>query len=160
MSIPSHLSTYFGQRGARYEVCLHEHSRTSARTARSAHIAPSQLAKSVLLEGETGCVMAVIPADQTVMVGELGRMLGRSGLRLSDEARIASLLDGCERGAVPPVGMAWGLETVVDDALEGQAVVYMEGGDHESLLRMSGEQFHELMQRQRHGHFCKPATTH
>jgi Ala-tRNA(Pro) deacylase len=160
MSIPSPLSTYFGQRGAHYEVCLHEHSHTSAQTARNAHVPPSLLAKSVILEDETGCVMAVIPADQTVMLRELGRMLGRSELKLADEARIASLFDGCERGAVPPVGMAWGLETIVDDSLEGNDVVYLEGGDHESLLRMSGEQFHELMRGQPHGHFCKPATTH
>jgi len=160
MSIPSHLSDYFGQRGARYELCLHEHTRTSAQTARSAHVPPGQLAKSVILEDDTGCLMAVIPADQTVMVGELGRMLGRSHLRLSDEARVASLFDGCERGAVPPVGMAWGLETIVDDTLDGNEVVYLEAGDHESLLRMSGEQFRELMRGQPHGHFCKPATTH
>jgi Ala-tRNA(Pro) deacylase len=160
MSIPSHLSTYFGQRGARYELCLHEHTHTSAQTARSAHVPPGLLAKSVILEDDTGCVMAVVPADHTVMVGELGRMLHRSQLRLSDEARIAALFDGCERGAVPPVGMAWGLETIVDEALEGHDVVYLEAGDHESLLRMSGEQFRELMCGQPHGHFCKPATTH
>jgi len=160
MSIPSHLSAYFDQRGARYEVCMHEHSRTSAQTAHSAHVPPSQLAKSVILEDETGCVMAVIPADQTVMIGELGRMLGRNKLRLADEARIAMLFDDCDRGAVPPVGMAWGLETIVDEALEANDVIYMEGGDHERLLRMSGEQFHELMRTQLHGHFCKPATSH
>jgi Ala-tRNA(Pro) deacylase len=94
------------------------------------------------------------------MIGELGRMLGRNKLRLADEARIAMLFDDCDRGAVPPVGMAWGLETIVDEALEANDVIYMEGGDHERLLRMSGEQFHELMRTQPHGHFCKPATSH
>lgn len=158
MSIPSHLSTYFDQRGAHYEVCMHEHSRTSAETARSAHVPPSQLAKSVILEDDTGCVMAVIPADKTVMLGELGRMLGRNKLRLADEARIAMLFEDCDRGAVPPVGMAWGMETIVDDELEANDVVYMEGGDHECLLRMSHEQFHELMSAQLHGHFCKSPT--
>jgi len=65
MSIPSHLSTYLGQCGARYEICLHDHSRTSAQTARGAHVPPRQ----------AGCLLAVIPADKTVMIGELGRML-------------------------------------------------------------------------------------
>jgi len=155
MSIPSYLSSYLDQRSTRYEICAHEHSRTSAETAHSAHVLPNQLAKSVILEDEAGCVMAVIPADKVVMVGELARMLGRKELRLADESRIAMLFADCDLGAIPPVGMAWGIETIVDDELEANDVVYMEGGDHERLLRMSHEQFHALMSSQQHGHFCR-----
>ena len=158
MSIPSHLSSYLDQRGARYEICPHEHSRTSAETARSAHVLPHQLAKSVVLEDEAGCLMAVIPADKTVMVGALARLLGRKELRLADEPRIAMLFEDCDLGAVPPIGMAWGVETIVDDELDASEVVYMEGGDHERLLKMSHEQFHMLMSAQKHGHFSKMPT--
>jgi Ala-tRNA(Pro) deacylase len=158
MSISHHLSRYLEQHGARYEVCMHEHSRTSAETARTAQVLPRRLAKSVILEDDDGCLMAVLPADKNVMLGHLSRMLGRRELRLSDENFIAMLFDDCDRGAVPPVGMAWGIETIVDDELEAGDVVYLEGGDHESLLRMSGEQFHELMRTARHGHFCRAPT--
>lgn len=161
MSIPSTLANYLDQHGARYEVFPHAHSRTSAETARSANVMACQLAKSVVLEDHTGAVtMAVIPADKAVMVDELARMLGRKDLRLADEERIAMLFKGCEPGAVPSIGMPWGVETVVDDELEESAVVYMEGGDHERLLRMSHEHFHELMSTQRHGQFCATPTTH
>jgi Ala-tRNA(Pro) deacylase len=155
MSIPSRLSRYLDQQGASYEVCAHDHSRCSAKTARMAHVLPHQLAKSVMLEDEAGCVMAVVPANRNVMLGQLCRMLGRKEMRLSDENRIAMLFDDCDLGAVPPVGAAWGIETVVDDELEDNEMVYMECGDHENLLRMSGEQFRELMRVARHGHFCK-----
>ena len=158
MSIPSRLALYLDQCGTRYEVCTHELSRTSAETARSAHVPPHLLAKSVVLEDDTGCLMAVLPADQSVMLGELSRMLGRHDLRLADETRVAELFGDCDRGAVPPVGMAWGLETIVENELEDNDVVYMEAGDHERLLRMSGDQFHALMSGERHGHFCKPLT--
>ncbi|HEX2009871.1 MAG TPA: YbaK/EbsC family protein [Roseateles sp.] len=155
MAIPSHLSTYLDQRGARYDICPHERSRSSAEAARNAHVPASQLAKSVMLEDEAGCVLAVIPADQTVMVGELARMLGRRKLRLADESRISMLFGDCDRGALPAVGMAWGIETIVDEELESNEVVYMEGGDHQHLLRMSRDQFRALMCEQAHGHFCK-----
>ncbi len=154
MSIPSRLSSYLEQRGTHYDLCAHEHSRCSAETARSAHIPPHQLAKSVIVEDDAGCVMAVVPADRSVKLGQLSRLLDRKPLRLADEARVASLFTDCERGAVPALGMAWGIETVVDDELEASAVVYIEGGDHEHLLRMTHEQFHELMLGARHGHFC------
>lgn len=155
MSIPANLANYLDQRGARYEVFAHAHSRTSAETARSANVMPSHLAKSVILEDDLGYVMAVIPADKAVMVGELARILDRKELRLADEDRVAALFKGCEPGAVPSIGMPWGIETIVDDELEESDVVYMEGGDHERLLRMSHDQFHALMSSQRHGQFCK-----
>lgn len=157
MSIPSRLSSYLAERGVQYEVAAHHHSRSSAQTARTAHVAQGQLAKSVLLEDEAGCVMAVVPADRTVKLGELARLLGRHALRLSDEDRIAGLFVDCDRGAVPPVGMAWGIHTIVDDEIETNDVIYLEGGDHEQLLRMSREQFQRLMQDAQHGRFSKSA---
>jgi Ala-tRNA(Pro) deacylase len=155
MSIPSRLSSYLDQRGARYEICEHDHSRCSAETARTAHVLPNQLAKAVIVEDDAGCVMAVVPADKNVMLGQIARMLGRKELRLSDENRIATLFDDCDRGAVPAVGAAWGIETIVDDELNANEVVYVESGDHEHLLRMSREQFLDLMSAARHGSFCK-----
>ena len=155
MSIPTRLSSYLEQLGTRYDVCAHDWSRSSAETARAAHVPPSQLAKPVLVEDDDGCVMAVIPADKAVTLRELSRALGRDGLRLSDENRISELFQDCDRGAMPPVGMAWGIETIVDDELEANDVIYLEAGDHQRLLRMTRDQFRDLMRGARHGHFCK-----
>jgi len=155
MSIPTRLSSYLDQCGARYELCLHEHSRSSPETARCAHITPHQLAKSVVVEDESGArIVAVVPGDKSVQLGALSRLLDRRHLRLSDEACIASLFEDCDRGAVPALGMAWGVETVVDDELETNDTVYIEAGDHEHLLRLSRQQFRELMHEARHGRFC------
>jgi Ala-tRNA(Pro) deacylase len=155
MSISPRLSSYLSQCGARFEVCPHPRTSTSMQTARVAHVPEHQLAKSVILEDDDGCVMAVVPGDARVRVGELSRLLGRPFLHLADEPRIAQLFDDCRPGAVPALGMAWGVETVVDDDLDENAEVYVEGGDHESLLRMSGDQFNLLMRGVRHGHFCR-----
>jgi Ala-tRNA(Pro) deacylase len=154
MSIPTRLSDYLDQRSVRYEVCTHGHSRTSAETSRRAHIPSGQLAKSVIVEDDAGCVMAVVPANRNVLIGRLARVLERRHLRLADEARIAALFADCDRGAVPALGMVWGVEMVVDDELLTRPVVYIEAGDHERLLRLSHDQFHDLMAAARHGRFC------
>lgn len=156
MSMPSRLSNYLQRCGTRYDLCSHAHSRSSVETARAAHVAPHQLAKSVILQDDQGCVMAVVPADARVNVGQLARMLGRDRLRLSDEQRIAELFADCDLGAVPAIGMAWGMETVVDDELDTSPEVFVEAGDHEMLLRMSRDEFRAMMSDARHGHFCKP----
>ncbi|HEU5294511.1 MAG TPA: YbaK/EbsC family protein [Burkholderiaceae bacterium] len=153
--ISSRLSQYFDQLGLQYEVTEHRLSRSSAQTARVAHVPPRLVAKSVILEDDGGFIMAVIPADRYVMVGRLASLLGRHDLHLSDENRIAAVFGDCDRGAVPPVGMAWGIETVVDDDLVGHEVVYLEGGDHRRLLRMPGAEFVELMRAARHGRFSR-----
>jgi Ala-tRNA(Pro) deacylase len=106
-----------------------------------------------MLEDEAGCVMAVVPADRFVRLGQLSQLLERRHLRLADEDRIARLFPDCDRGAVPVLGMAWGVPTVVDDELEASEVVYLECGDHERLLKMTHEQFHALMRPARHGQF-------
>ncbi|SEA67817.1 aminoacyl-tRNA deacylase [Variovorax sp. YR216] len=155
MSIPSHLSSYLDQRGAHYDISTHARSHSSLETARCANVSLGKLAKSVILEDERGCVMAVVPADRMVMLGEFSRFVGRHRLKLAGEARIAALFGDCEPGAIPPVGMAWGVPTIVDDELESNDVVYMEGGDHEQLLRMSHAEFRALMRAQPHGSFSK-----
>jgi Ala-tRNA(Pro) deacylase len=49
-----------------------------------------------------------------------------------------------------------GVETVVDEDLDGNAEVYIEAGDHEALLRMSGEQFTMLARAAAHGRISRP----
>jgi len=153
MFISPRLSSFLLAHGAKYDVHPHRHTRGSLDTAHAAHVRPHQLAKAVVLEDEAGCVMAVVPADRYVRLGRVSQLLERQYLHLADEDRIAALFPDCERGAVPALGMAWGLETVVDDELENLSVVYIECGDHERLLRLDHGQFHALMRGARHGQF-------
>ena len=138
-----------------YEVSEHRWSRSSAQPARLAHVSPRSIAKSVMPEDDAGLVMAVVLADKYVLLGRLAQLLNRRGLHLSDEQRIAAVFVDCDRGAVPPVGMAWGIVTVIDEELEGHDPVYLEGGDHRRLLRMCRDQFCVLMRTARRGHFSK-----
>ncbi len=155
MSIPLRLAHYLEQHQVLYEVSEHRWSRSSAQTARLAHVPPRSIAKSVILEDDDGLLMAVVPADKYVLLGRLGQLLNRHQLHLSDEERIATVFADCDRGAVPPVGMAWGIATVVDEELEDHDPVYLEGGDHQRLLRLSRDQFRALMRTARHGQFCR-----
>jgi Ala-tRNA(Pro) deacylase len=160
MSIPLRLASYLEQQGARYEVCPHDRSRSSAETARRAHVPEHELAKPVVVEDDAGCLLAVVPADRMVKLGELSRLLGRPYLRLADEDRVAALFTGCEPGAVPTLGMAWGIETVIDDEVEDCPVVYLESGDHEHLVRLMHDEFHALVRPALHGHFCGAGPRH
>ena len=62
----------------------------------------------------------------------------------------------CELGAVPAAGSAYGIPTLVDDSLLRMPDIYMEGGDHEELVHLSGEAFRGIVSRSLHGRFSRP----
>ncbi len=144
MAIASSLKSYLEERGVRYDVVRHEHTDSSMHTAAAAHVPGDRLAKSVLVADEQGCVLAVVPSSHRVHLGELDRQLERRlGLATEDELR--ELFKDCEVGAIPPVGAAYGIDTVVDESLAEQPEIWFEAGDHELLIHVTHEQFSRLL---------------
>jgi Ala-tRNA(Pro) deacylase len=78
--------------------------------------------------------------------------LGRD-VDLAPEDEIDQLFRDCAHGAVPPVGACYGLDVIVDDSIDEKPDIYLEGGDHQTLIHMSHAQFARLMADARHGHF-------
>ena len=72
-----------------------------------------------------------------------GTQLGHK-VDLASEDEIERLFEDCDRGAVPPLGECYGLDVIIDDSIDARRHVYMEGGDHATLIRMEGEQFARL----------------
>jgi Ala-tRNA(Pro) deacylase len=110
------------------------------------------MAKAVVLKDDKGYLVAVIPATYKLGTGELYDLLGRR-LEMAGEGELPGLFGDCDLGAVPPVADAYGIETVCDEGLAKLDDVYFEGGDHTSLVRVSGEDFMKLMGDARRGVF-------
>jgi Ala-tRNA(Pro) deacylase len=87
-----------------------------------------------------------------VDLSELQNLLDRR-LGLASETEIGELFDDCELGAAPPVGSANSVPTVLDRSLSGLDRVWFEGGDHRSLIGVTGADFDRLMRDARQGGF-------
>lgn len=144
MSMAPTLREYLDHSGTPYELLQHPYTADSLHTAEAAHIPGAQLAKSVVLEDEHGYLLAVLPASHHVELGVLHGRLNRM-LGLATERELGVLFPDCEEGAIPPLGRAYGMETVVDDSLAWQPDIYFEAGDHTGLVHMSGEAFQDLL---------------
>ena len=144
MAIASTVSSYLSECDVPYDVLTHPHTASSGESAQYAHVSGQHLAKSVVLEDDQGYVMVVVPSSRHVDLGEIHRQLNRD-LGLATEGELGRLFMDCELGALPAVGPAYGMETVVDDALAEQADIYFEAGDHEQLIHVTGESFQTLM---------------
>jgi Ala-tRNA(Pro) deacylase len=153
MTISATVKDFLEAKQINYQLIDHPKTFTSADTAAAAHISNDHVAKGVLLNDDQGFLLAVVPADHWLDFDRLRSELGRE-LHLATEDDVETVFMDCDPGAVPPFGEAYGLESVLDEALSSLAKVYVEAGDHEQLLELTNEQFLSLMKGVRHGHFC------
>ena len=150
MGIAITLREYLDGTDFQYDVLPHIHTGSSSETAQASNISGDHIAKAVILEDESGYLMAVIPATHRVDLGVLHKKLGRR-VGLATETELEDLFMDCEPGAVPPLGQAYGIDVVVDDSLKELDDVYFEGGDHYDLVHLKGDDFAFLMEDAKHG---------
>lgn len=152
MAIAPTLQNYLAREHIAYDVIPHEPTMSSTDTAEVCHISGDRLAKGVLIRNGGGYVLAVVPASHHIRFSDLKMQLGFD-VDLATEHEIDQLFRDCAPGAVPPVGECYGLDVIVDDSFQEQPEVYLEGGDHATLIHMSHVQFAKLTTRARHGRF-------
>ncbi|AOJ04595.1 MULTISPECIES: aminoacyl-tRNA deacylase [Burkholderia] len=146
MSMSATLQDCLRQKASRYEVIHHPYSHSNMEAAAAAHIPGDRLAKTVLLEDAQGYVAAVLPTTHAVRLSELWAQTGRH-LVLAKEVELRELFKDCDVGALPPVCMAYGMQTFLDESLARQPDVYFEAGDHEELVHMDRDEFLSLMDK-------------
>lgn len=151
MSIAPTLARYLDQL-VPYEVVPHEPTASSMRTAEACHISGDRLAKGVLLRRKEGYLLAVLPASHRIRLADLKSQFG-DGVVLASEKEIDQLFRDCAHGAVPPVGECYGLDMIVDESVDRQPEIYLEGGDHETLIHLGQAQFAKLTADAPHGRF-------
>lgn len=145
MGVAMTLQEFMESHDLKYDLIEHAHTDSSLRTAQAAHIPGGQLAKPVLLGDDDSYLLAVIPATHRLELDRLNQVMARQ-LELINEREMETTFSDCECGAIPPIGTAYGIDTVVDMDLLTQEDVYFESGDHEHLIHMKGEDFRHLME--------------
>lgn len=153
MNIAPTLVKQLAKLGITYDTLSHRYTNSSLHTAHAAHIPADKMVKPVILEDEQGYVMALVPANQYVKIGELNMYLNRK-MGLATEEELKYLFRDCDQGAIPPVGDAYGIETIVDNYLNDCSDVYIEAGNHTELLHLSKFAFNKLMENSRHADIC------
>jgi Ala-tRNA(Pro) deacylase len=154
MTIAARLLTALREENVAYETISHPKTYSSTESATAAHVDDAHIAKAVVLKDEQGFLLAVIPASEWLNLDRLREELNRE-LHLASEEEADDLFTDCQSGAFPPLGKAYGIETVLDQALISLSKVYFEAGDHEQLITVTGEQFRDLTKGLRRGHFTQ-----
>ena len=152
MTIATTLQQHLTNQGVHFDVLTHSPTHSASQTAQASHVSGRLIAKAVVLKDARGFLLAVLPASHHIHFNALRRLLERE-VALATEEETAWLFADCDTGALPADGDAYGLPTVVDESLAEQGDIYIEGGDHCSLLHLKGDDFLRLMAGARRGHF-------
>ena len=157
MTIAPTLQKYLADHDVAYDLVSHRPTESSLRTAEASHIPGNRLVKGVVVRDKESYWLAVLPASRQVRLAELRTELGQD-VELATEQEIEQVFRDCDRGAVPPVGACYGVDSIVDNSLDQQPEVYFEGGDHITLVHMTRAEFARLDTAARHGSFTGPCS--
>lgn len=152
MAIAKTVQNYLTQKSVDYDLIPHPHSGSSHETAEASHVREDHIAKGVIVKDSSGYAMVIVPASNYVEMKHVRKELDRE-LELVEEDEFAKLFPDCEAGAVPPLGLAYQIDTFLDETLTSLANVYFEAGDHEHLVHVSGDDFTTLLGGVRHGYY-------
>ena len=152
MGIALTLQQYLDDRHVDYDTLVHRFSDTAMENAESAHVPGDRLVKAVVMKDENGYVMAVLPATRHIDIPTLKLVLDRD-VALVDEEELKTLFEDCEIGAIPPVGVAYGLQTIVEDMVVNSGDLYFEAGDHTTLVHMQADAFEQVLGSASHNRF-------
>lgn len=153
MEIANTLVRQLGKLGIAFDIVNHGYSSSSLQSAHAAHISASNMVKSVVLEDDIGYIMALLPADRYVKINEVNMLFNRR-MGLATEPDLDEIFTDCDHGAIPPVGHAYGMTTIVDRHLDDCDDIYVEAGNHTDLLHLSRNGFKKLTEHSRHADIC------
>ena len=145
MAIATTLKSYLEKHHVHYDLVEHAHSHTALESAHAAHVPSHQVAKAVVLEDAHGYVVSVMPSNNRLDIEWVNESLGRH-LEMAQEDELMNLFQDCNPGAVPALSNAYGLDVIWDEQLTNASEIYIEAGDHESLIHMHGDEFCKLME--------------
>lgn len=160
MSVAPRIAEYLHREGVVFDVLHHPHTRHSRDTAQRSGVAPDKLIKALLVAGDGGfdrdaalddagagdgrpCWLVLLPADRQLSLFLLSEYL-QQHVELLPEEKLHACFPDCQYGAVPALGAAYNLRTIIDKSVLPLRELYLEAGDHEGLIHLSQAQFRAL----------------
>jgi len=140
MAIAKTIKQYLDSKHIVYTVLEVPHFESPMQAASQAKISPRALYYPVVMRDAFGLMMAVMPASHKLNYERLSKMLSRN-IAPAYQTQLSSVFADCQPGNIPPVGIAYGLRTVIDASLTTPEEVYIVAGDHSRLIKMSRKNF-------------------
>lgn len=150
-----HISDYLSDQRITFERLPHPPAYSAQMRAKYLRLPGRQVAKSVLLSGPAGFFLAVLPATHRVNTRALADQLA-GPVRLANDREIAAVFLDCEWGVVPPFGARYGLATLLEDSIQGDAPLVLETHSQFESIRLLCRDFERAEKPRRLVFACPP----
>jgi Ala-tRNA(Pro) deacylase len=128
-SIFVRVESLLKQHGVVFQITRHEPVYTSEEAARIRGTSLASGAKALIVKGEEGFVMFVVPADRKLDNHAVRRAKGWKKMRFASREEVLEL-SGLTHGSIPPFGSLFSLLTHCDQRLGENEIINFNAGDH------------------------------
>jgi Ala-tRNA(Pro) deacylase len=145
MALSEKLRVFLEENRTEYTHTVHPLAYTAREVASAEHLPPREVAKTVVVFGDDGFHMLVLPANRVVDFQEVRLTLGLTHARMATEEELSRLFPDCELGAMPPMGNLYGMPVYLDSSLAGEETIAFNGGTHRDEIHMRTADYRELV---------------
>ena len=145
MALSEKLRVFLDRNRVEYTHTVHPLAYTAREVASAEHLPPREVAKTVVVFGDDGFHMLVLPASRVVDFQEVRLTLGLTHARMATEEELNRLFPDCELGAMPPMGNLYGMPVYLDSSLAGEGTIAFNGGTHRDEVHMRIADYRELV---------------
>jgi Ala-tRNA(Pro) deacylase len=136
MAVNQKLSGYLDSAGKQWELLSHPEALSSVDEARALGIDPDEVAKSLVLKGRQGYVLAVVPGGHRLDMHKVRDATGDKTTRLASEDDLGRDFPDYEPGAAPPAPGLLNVRGFVDPTVRSREWIVFAGGTHTDSVRM------------------------
>ena len=145
MELLQRLRVFLEENHVEYTHTVHPLAYTAREVASAEHLPTREVAKTVVVFGDEGYHMIVVPASRFVDFQEVRLTLGLTHARLATEQEIGQLFPDCELGAMPPIGNLYGVPVYLDSSLACEETIAFNAGTHYDVVHMRTADFRKLV---------------
>jgi len=138
------IKQFLDEQGIDYICIAHSPTYTAQTTAQSSHVSGRILAKAVIVDLDGQIAMAVLPANQRVILEDLRELTGCQQVKLVSEGVFKKKFPDCETGAMPPFGNPYGMDVYAAGALSQNDEIAFKAGSHSEIILMAYKDFERL----------------
>ena len=146
MPLLEKLRVFLDENHAEYTHTVHSLAYTAREVASAEHLPAREVAKVVVVHGDSGYHMLILPANKLVDFQEVRIALGLSHARMVPETELNRLFPDCELGAMPPFGNLYGMAVYLDSAMAAEDVITFNAGTHRDVVHMKTEDYRAMVQ--------------
>lgn len=139
------LKEFLDNQHIKYLSITHSPAYTAQEVAASAHIPGKEMAKTVMVKIGGRMAMAVLPANQKVVLQDLRDITGSDDVQFATEDEFKALFPDCEVGAMPPFGNLYGLDVYVAPGLAEHGEIAFNAGSHTEVIKIAYRDFERLV---------------